>query len=208
MIRTDTMKETTHAHQSAAEVDKMATSLTNEQLAKKVLDKWKTFRPRFEEWMPLAIKLHERFEELKKEKSQKTILGCRTWREFCDKKLGYSDRHVRRLMEGENPAKKFRPRAPHRKTSNLLDHSEQVDDQVIDVEAGPLDPGLTRIAPLIRANSSGQPDQYYIDACVRSFREILQPLKISDYERFCKVVTSVGRAITDDLLPKDQSVAS
>lgn len=82
---------------------KMSASLDNERLAIRVLNGFVTLRPKLEEWLPLAIELRSRFETLRKERKGATILDCGTWEQFCKEKLGYSDRHVRRLMAA-NPA--------------------------------------------------------------------------------------------------------
>jgi hypothetical protein len=99
--------------QKIVEADKKAASLDSETLAAKVRDGLAAFRPQFERWLPLVIELRSRFEALKKEKAR-TILGCSTWTQFCSEVLDYSDRHLRRLMGGANPAVKYRNRTKRR----------------------------------------------------------------------------------------------
>ncbi|MGA2431480.1 MAG: hypothetical protein ABSH13_23495 [Candidatus Acidiferrum sp.] len=47
-----------------------------------------------------------------------TILGCSTWRAYCQNVLGYSESHVRNMLAkfGNNPASKFAPKKPHKKS--------------------------------------------------------------------------------------------
>jgi hypothetical protein len=51
-----------------------------------------------------------------------TILGCSTWRAYCQNVLGYSESHVRNMLakSGNNPASKFAPKKPHRKSNRQI----------------------------------------------------------------------------------------
>ena len=42
------------------------------------------------------------------------ILGCRTWEQYCANVLHYSVRHIRRLIEGDNPASEKHDGSAHR----------------------------------------------------------------------------------------------
>src|SRR5208283_5064514 len=87
-----------------AEPDKMSGSLRamdDEVLASEFKRRYDAVGKRLHELRPLYVELRKRFFELH---DGGTIMGCRTWTEFCQNHLKYSDRHVRRLIEGENPA--------------------------------------------------------------------------------------------------------
>jgi hypothetical protein len=53
------------------------------------------------ELRPMITQLRQHFMKLK---SGETIAGCRTWTEYCEKVLHRSDRRVRQIMGGANPA--------------------------------------------------------------------------------------------------------
>jgi len=55
------------------------------------------------------------------------ILGCSTWSEYCQNVLGYSESHVRNMMaqSGNNPAKKFAARKPHKRKKSNRDIAEE-----------------------------------------------------------------------------------
>jgi len=76
-------------------------SIDDESLANEVKRRYDMIGKRLKELRPLFIELRKRFFNLPNGSS---IMGCKTWTEFCEKHLKYSDRHVRRLIEGDNPA--------------------------------------------------------------------------------------------------------
>jgi hypothetical protein len=166
--------------------DKMSASLTDEQLAAKVRDGFAALRPQLEEWLPLAIELRSRFETLKKERVRKTILGCRSWEQFCEKRLGYTDRHVRRLMEGSNPAAKYQ--------SKTKRHS-----------------GRKRFAASSDAASAQEEadwsDRDFITKSVRDVTSNLRPLE-SDPPRHERVARAIAKEIVDAFMDDDDDADS
>jgi hypothetical protein len=54
--------------------------------------------------------------------NDETILGCSTWRAYCQNILGYSESHVRNMLakSGGNPASKFAPKKPHKKSNRQI----------------------------------------------------------------------------------------
>jgi hypothetical protein len=48
------------------------------------------------------------------------ILDCSTWKEYCEKVLGYSESHIRNMMAkfGSNPGKKFAATKPYKKSND------------------------------------------------------------------------------------------
>jgi len=81
---------------SIAEREKLAYSL------KKLVDE--AFSPclkKLTELRPMITELRQHFMKLK---SGETIARCRTWTEYCEKVLHRSDRRVRQIMGGANPA--------------------------------------------------------------------------------------------------------
>ena len=56
------------------------------------------------EMVPLLIRVRQDF--LDKERDE-LIYNCRTFTEYCTRVLRYSESHIRRLIAGHNPAKKF-----------------------------------------------------------------------------------------------------
>jgi hypothetical protein len=56
------------------------------------------------EMVPLLVQVRQDF--LDKQKDE-LIYHCRTFTEYCTRVLRYSESHIRRLIGGHNPAKKF-----------------------------------------------------------------------------------------------------
>jgi hypothetical protein len=167
----------------AVEADISAASLGSETLAVMVRDGLAAFRPQVEKWLSLVIELHSRFEVLKHEKAHQTIHGCATWGQFCEKVLRYSERHVRRLMEGTNPAAKYRNKtATIKKTAAL--------------------PTSTVAVPLAR--NCQWTDNEYIRTCVDFVGSTLEPLE-SDPQRFHRVAVCIARKIAGDFLDDEGS---
>jgi hypothetical protein len=109
-------------------------------------------------------------------------MGCRTWEQFCDEILDYSDRQIRRLMEGVNPASKYENKTKRRNDEKPL------------------------VAP---AATSGQPnvgwsDDKFIKTCVRFVTSTLQTLE-SDSERFERVARAIAKEILSALSNDDEA---
>lgn len=158
--------------------DIRATSLDSETLAAMVRDGLAEFRPKLEKWLPLAVELHSRFEALKKEKTRTSILGCSSWAQFCTEVLHYSDRHMRRLMEGTNPAVKYRNKGDHRKKTKVFAPTAVT-------------------TPLMR--NADWTDDDYVKTCVRLVESTLRPLE-SDPPRFHRVAVAIAQEIAGDFL--------
>jgi hypothetical protein len=132
-----------------------------------------------------AIALHTRFEALKEERSDREILSCRTWAQFCDEVLGYSARHVRRLMGAENPAGKYRNKTRRGAETEGFDRSE---------DTGAAMP------------SAVWSDAKFINTCVRFVQRTLKPLETSDPQRFHRLAVAIAKAIAEDFLEDDAPV--
>ena len=81
---------------STAQREKLA------ETVKKLVDE--AFSPslkKLSELRPMITELRQHFMKLK---LGETIAGCRTWTEYCAKVLRRSDRRVRQIMGGANPA--------------------------------------------------------------------------------------------------------
>lgn len=158
----------------------MSTSVDDEELAVMVRDGFVTLRPQLEEWLPRAIELHARFEARKRAKERSTIMGCRTWAQFCKQILSYSDRQIRRLMEGVNPASKYGNRPEHRSEVNRL--------------AGPTPAG---IAATVDRSTDWTADEY-VQKCVGFITTTLRPLE-SDSQLYEHVVQGIAKEILSAL---------
>jgi hypothetical protein len=159
---------------SIIEADKMAASLDDEALANKVRDGVMALRTRAEKLRPFVVELHVRFESLKTQKAPKTIRNCANWQQFCDEVLGYSPRHMRRLMEGSNPAAKYRNKTqPSEKPNGLA----------------------TPAVPSVR--DADWADDDYIKTCVDFVMSTLRPLE-SDPQRFLRVAHAIAQEIAED----------
>jgi len=107
------MKPVSRTHKTEPEISSGSTKVTSsapstaqrEKLAetvKKLIDE--AFSPclkKLTELRPMITELRQHFMKLK---SGETIAGCRTWTEYCEKVLRRSDRRVRQIMGGANPA--------------------------------------------------------------------------------------------------------
>jgi hypothetical protein len=165
--------------------DIRAASLDSETLAEMVRDGLAEFRPKLEKWLPLAIELHSRFETLKAEKPGTTILRCSTWAQFCTEILNYSNRHMRRLMEGTNPAVKYRNKGQRRGGTKPLASS---------IPAAQLE------------RNTDWTDDDYVKTCVRLVESTLRPLE-SDPPRFHRVALAIAREIAGDFLNDAESAS-
>jgi hypothetical protein len=161
----------------AVEADIVSASVDSETLAVMVRNGLAAFRPQFEKWLPLAIELHSRFEVLKQEKTHQTILGCATWAQFCVNVLDYSERHMRRLMEGANPAEKYRNKTATIKKTVAL-------------------PTSAIAVPLAR--DCQWTDNEYVRSCVGFVESTLRPLEV-DPQRFHRVAVAIAREIAGDM---------
>ena len=77
------------------------------------------------ELRPMITELRQHFMKLK---SGETIARCRTWTEYCEKVLHRSDRRVRQIMGGANPAseKHSRKSLPSGKEQKALSQPKTV----------------------------------------------------------------------------------
>ncbi len=77
------------------------------------------------ELRPMITELRQHFMKLK---SGETIARCRTWTEYCEKVLRRSDRRVRQIMGGANPAseKHSRKSLPSGKEQKALSQPKTV----------------------------------------------------------------------------------
>jgi hypothetical protein len=165
----------------AVEADISAASVDSETLAVMVRDGLAAFRPRVEKWLSLAIELRARFEALKK---GERIMGHHIWSQFCVNVLDYSERHMRRLMEGTNPAAKYRNKTATIKKMVAL-------------------PTSAIAVPLAR--DCHWTDNEYIRTIVDFAESTLEPLE-SDPQRHHRVAVIAARKIAGDFLD-EQKVA-
>ena len=107
------MKPVSRTHKTEPEISSGSTKVTSsapstaqrEKLAetvKKLIEE--AFSPclkKLTELRPMITELRQHFMKLK---SGETIAGCRTWTEYCETVLRRSDRRVRQIMGGANPA--------------------------------------------------------------------------------------------------------
>jgi hypothetical protein len=66
------------------------------EIAQQVIDRISPITQRLGEMLPLINELRRRFAALPRGKAN--IMGCKTWTEFCRKKLNYTDRAVRKAL--------------------------------------------------------------------------------------------------------------
>jgi hypothetical protein len=131
------MKPVSRTHKTEPEISSGSTKVTSsapstaqrEKLAetvKKLIDE--AFSPclkKLTELRPMITELRQHFMKLK---SGETIAGCRTWTEYCEKVLRRSDRRVRQIMGGANPAseKHSRKSLPSGKEQKALSQPKTV----------------------------------------------------------------------------------
>lgn len=156
-----------------AEPDILSGSLQamgDETLATEFKRQYNAIGKRLKELRPLYIEIRKRFFKLRKGGS---IMGCKTWTEYCEKHLKYSDRHVRRLIEGGNPATekhgtKQKPAALPKPNQSL--------------------PAMPS------ARNADWTDNEYIKTCVQFIESTLRPLE-SDPQRFHRVAVAIAQEI-------------
>jgi len=164
-----------------AEPDKMSGSLNsmdNEALASQFLRQYKAIGKRLTVLRPFYVELRNRFFNLSKGGS---IMGCKTWTEFCEKHLKYSDRHVRRLIEGDNPATE--KHGTKQKPVALPKPSQS-------------------LPTMPSARNADWTDNTYIKTCVQFVASTLKPLE-SDPQRFAQVAAAIAAGIVGDLANDD-----
>jgi len=138
--------------------------LSDDALASEFVRQYGDIGKRIVNLRPLHVELRRRFFVLRPGKS---ILGCKTWTQFCEKRLHYTDRHVRRLIAGDNPAtEKHSAKTPPLPTPTL---------------------GLPDAPP---AESLDWTDNHYITTCVN----VLRPLA-SDSRRLRSVLQAIGEEL-------------
>jgi hypothetical protein len=121
----------------------------------------------------LCVKLKELKDDLERLRDEfkdlnggETIAGCKTWAEFCEKKLHRTDRAVRKMLAGAKSERPMEPQKPAEQSSadanaeqGALDPSETfdlvgetpTDDEhasVSDSEPGGYKPGVTYVDDL------------------------------------------------------------
>jgi hypothetical protein len=159
------------------EPDKMSGAperLHDEALAKEFLQQYGVIGRGIEELRPLYAELRRRFFKRTQLNSAGTIMGCKTWTEFCQTHLKYSDRHVRRLIEGDNPATK---------KQGLKAETVALPKPTQSLPANP---------PPDTANWT---DNTYVRRCIDFIVSTLRPLE-SDPQRFSKVALDITNEIT------------
>jgi hypothetical protein len=75
---------------------KKAQTLKNPALANRVEQEVRTIHSTIQRALPYIIELRKRFAALPRGKAN--IKGCRTWTEFCERRLHRTDRHIRRVI--------------------------------------------------------------------------------------------------------------
>jgi hypothetical protein len=152
--------------------EKISASLDNEKLAVRFINCFASLRTELQQWLPLAIELRSRFETLRRKRKGDMILGCRTWEQFCQEKLGYSDRHVRWLMHGANPA------------TQIYGNKKQ--------------PGKTKRGQSA-SSAAGEDltDEQYVEKGVRAVNLTLRPLE-SNPPRFTRVGLKIVAQLRED----------
>jgi hypothetical protein len=127
--------------------------VAREKLAKKVeklaVDAFSMYEhslKKLSELRPLVAQLRERFMELKPDEK---IAGCSTWTEYCKRVLGRTDRRVRQILEGANPAsQKHSPKYLQAKTENTP--PEPARSISVNVQKVPFEPKTVKL-PAARA---------------------------------------------------------
>jgi hypothetical protein len=149
-------------------------ALTNEALASEFMRRYASIGRRLTELRPVYVELRNRFFKLPKGGS---IMGCGTWTEFCGNHLKFSDRHVRRLIEGDNPATE---RHRGKKETHSLPKPSS---------------SLPEVPP---ARNADWTDNDYIKTCVQFVGSTLRPLE-SEPQRFHRVAVAIAQEIAGDL---------
>ena len=149
-------------------------SMDNEALAGEFKRRYGAIGKRLTELRPVYIELRKRFFKLAKGRS---IMGCETWTDFCEQHLKYSDRHVRRLIEGDNPASdKHRAK---KEPESLPKPSQLLPD-------------------MPSARNADWTDNEYVKTCVQFVGSTLRPLE-SDPQRFHRIAVAIAQEIAGDL---------
>jgi hypothetical protein len=84
---------------SAAQREKLAERV--EMLVDEAFSMYEGYRNKLKELCPMIAQLRQQFMELK---PGEKIARCRTWTEYCKRVLHRSDRRLRQILEGNNPA--------------------------------------------------------------------------------------------------------
>jgi hypothetical protein len=172
--RKDRMKEKENLTAGPDKMSGSLKSMDDESLAGEFKRRYDIIGKRLMELRPICVELRNRFFKLPKGGS---IMGCKTWTGFCEQHLKYSGRHVRRLIEGDNPATdKHRPK---NETDSLPKPSQSLPD-------------------MPPAHNADWTDNEYIKICVRFVGSTLRPLE-SDPQRFHHVAVAIAQEIAGDL---------
>jgi hypothetical protein len=85
--------------QSSVQREKLANKV--EKLVEEVFNMYDSSLKKLSELRPMIGQLRQQFMELKQ---GETIARCRTWTQFCQKVLHRTDRRIRQILKGTNPA--------------------------------------------------------------------------------------------------------
>jgi len=85
--------------QSSVQREKLANKV--EKLVEEVCNMYDSSLKKPSELRPMIGQLRQQFMELKQ---GETIARCRTWTQFCQKVLHRTDRRIRQILKGTNPA--------------------------------------------------------------------------------------------------------
>jgi hypothetical protein len=110
--------------QSSAQREQLAERV--EKLGGEALNMYDGSLKKIRELTPMIAQLRQQFMQLK---PGETIARCRTWTEYCKKKLHRSDRRIRQVLAGTNPAseKHSRKSLPASKNKKVLPQSMTVE---------------------------------------------------------------------------------
>jgi hypothetical protein len=153
--------------------------VAREKLAKKV-EKLavEAFRLQEQSWKklselrPLIAQLRGLFMKLK---AGEKIAGCTTWTQYCERVLNRTDRRVRQILEGANPAsEKHSPKHLRAKTENTP--SESTHSLSVNVEKVPFEPKIVKV-PETRA-ADWTPDMV-VETAFNFVQSVFQKAKLA-----------------------------
>ena len=172
----------TPAAQSSAQREKLAKRV--EKLVQEAFDMYDGSLKKLNELRPMIAQLRMQFMKLKR---GETIARCGTWTQYCQKVLHRTDRRIRQILKGTNPASKKHSRKPLPDSKDRTTLPQPVTVEISEAESSGWTPELVVdtsfnfvYSVFQKANLSHEGQNTAVEQLVNRLREVVlgnSPLK-------------------------------
>ena len=170
------------AAQSSVQREKLAKRV--EKLVQEAFDMYDGSLKKLNELRPMIAQLRKQFMELKR---GETIARCGTWTQYCQKVLHRTDRRIRQILKGTNPASKKHSRKPLPDSKDRTTLPQPVTVEISEAESSGWTPELVVdtsfnfvYSVFQKANLSHEGQNTAVEQLINRLREVVlgnSPLK-------------------------------